>query len=161
MVSGAANTLAVVARSGPGRGGERGEGLVVERVGEALVAGLPGQDDTFGAGRAGDNAVAGAFRQDYCAPETLVRVTATMKVVLFSINPFGALLGGLAGAWLGPRGALWITMGAGMLPAVLLLLSPVRSLRDLPGRGAGSLVPHGEDGFHARARHRSEEPGVV
>jgi predicted MFS family arabinose efflux permease len=80
------------------------------------------------------NTIAGAFRQNYCTPETLGRVTATMKLMLFGAVPLGALLGGAMGEQLGPRGALWVTMTMGLLPAVLLLLSPIGKLRDLPVR---------------------------
>jgi predicted MFS family arabinose efflux permease len=80
------------------------------------------------------NTVSGAFRQHYCTPETLGRVTATTKFVLYGAVPLGALLGGFLGAELGPRQALWFTMATGLLPAVILMLSPIGRIRDLPVR---------------------------
>lgn len=80
------------------------------------------------------NTVSGAFRQGYCPPEVLGRVTATSKFLLYGAVPLGALLGGVLGAELGPRGALWVAMAATMLPAVFLLFSPVVKMRDLPVR---------------------------
>jgi predicted MFS family arabinose efflux permease len=89
------------------------------------------------------NTVAGAFRQDYCRPETLGRVTATMRLMLFGAVPVGALLGGTLGQQLGPRGALWVSVAMSLLPSVLLLLSPIARMRDLPVREAKVLDTEG------------------
>ena len=80
------------------------------------------------------NTVGGAFLQDYCAPELLGRVTATTRFTMFGAVPVGALVGGWLGATLGPRDALWITTTVSLLPAVLLALSPISRVRDLPTR---------------------------
>ncbi|MGH3115541.1 MAG: MFS transporter [Gaiellales bacterium] len=82
------------------------------------------------------NTVAGAFRQNYCTPATLGRVTATMKLVLFGAVPLGALLGGALGERFGARDALIVTTALGLLPAALLLLSPIARMRDLPVHGS-------------------------
>ena len=47
------STLVVVAACS-GRSGERGEGPQVDRIGESLVADMPGENNAFGARRPGD-----------------------------------------------------------------------------------------------------------
>src|SRR5260221_8081761 len=54
VVLGAAGALGVVEGAGAGRGGEGGEGLGHERVGEPVVADEPGDDDFLLARGAGD-----------------------------------------------------------------------------------------------------------
>ena len=78
------------------------------------------------------NVVAGSFRQHYCAPGTLGRVTATMKCFLYGAAPVGAVMGGAMAVALGVRGALWVCMALNVVAAGLFLLSPVRRMRDLP-----------------------------
>src|SRR3954454_22888442 len=59
VVGGAAGALSVVVVTGAGRDAQCGEGLVVEGVGEASVAGVAGQHDPPGSGGAGDRGHAG------------------------------------------------------------------------------------------------------
>ena len=54
VVLGAAGTLGVIECPGAGRGAEGGEGLGHERVGEPVVADVPGEDGLLLAGGAGD-----------------------------------------------------------------------------------------------------------
>jgi Na+/melibiose symporter-like transporter len=67
------------------------------------------------------------------------RVNATMRFVMWSVTPFGALAGGLlAGTTLGLRGTLLIA-GAGVLVATLPLLAPsLRQVQAIPVEGDGS-----------------------
>ncbi|MFK0046124.1 hypothetical protein ACIQU4_18840 [Streptomyces sp. NPDC090741] len=53
--------------------------------------------------------------------------------------PVGALLGGLLGQHFGARTALWVGAPGELLAVVPLLLSPLRSARELPGRPAPLL----------------------
>jgi MFS family permease len=79
------------------------------------------------------NVVLGSFRQTYCPPQLLGRVVATTMFVLHSTIPLGALLAGLLGNIVGPRTTMWI-MAALIAPCgLVLLLSPMRRERDLPG----------------------------
>ena len=83
------------------------------------------------------NVTIGAFRQAYCPPAILGRVVASMRFVLFGSMPLGAFLAGVLAGALGPRDALWILLaGNVVLPAVVLLYSPLLSTRDLPARPA-------------------------
>lgn len=101
-----------------------GAGLVLFVVG-ALVPSM---------GVAVYNTVSGTFRQSYCEPTTLGRITGTMRFVLFGTVPVGALAGGALAASVGPRDALWVAMAVNLVPAVVLLVSPIRRMRDLPVR---------------------------
>jgi len=66
-------------------------------------------------------------------PERLQgRMNAAMRWIVWGTIPLGTLVGGALGEWLGLRTALWF--GAiGNLPVFLfVLLSPVRSIREMP-----------------------------
>jgi predicted MFS family arabinose efflux permease len=80
------------------------------------------------------NVTISSFRQAYCPPALLGRVVATMRFVLFGTMPLGALAGGTLGNLLGSRDALWVLLGGNVLPSIVLLASPLRSIRDLPDR---------------------------
>jgi len=56
------------------------------------------------------NIILATFRQVYCTPGMLGRVTATMRFVIMGTSPFGALAGGALGTWLSPRSALWVVL---------------------------------------------------
>ncbi|MBT2472173.1 MFS transporter [Streptomyces sp. ISL-66] len=73
-----------------------------------------------------------AFRQQLCPEPLLGRMTATFRFVVWGSMPLGALIGGILGEHFGARTALW-TGALGELLAVLpLLLSPLRTARELP-----------------------------
>jgi MFS family permease len=92
---------------------------------------VPGALIAFAAVVAGA-VILSSFRQAYCPPALLGRVTATMRFVLYGVNPAGALLGGALGTWLGIRDALWIMLGAAVLSGSCLLTRTFRGRRDLP-----------------------------
>ncbi|MFI1104550.1 MFS transporter [Streptomyces melanogenes] len=81
------------------------------------------------------NVVLVSFRQTYCPPEMLGRVTATTLALNYSTIPLGAVLGGAADTALGPRPTMWLVMTALLATTGLLVASPLRGLRDLPGAG--------------------------
>jgi hypothetical protein len=92
------------------------------------VAGAAGAS----AGIAVGNIVAGSFRQAYCPPPMLGRITASMRLLVFGTIPLGALLaGGLATA-LGTRNALWIILAVYACSGTLLLTPAILSQRNLP-----------------------------
>ena len=88
------------------------------------------------AGLTGGNIVVASFRQSYCPPAMLGRLTATQRFVAFGTIPLGALLAGGLGTVLGVRAALWLLMGGFALSGTLLLTSGIRSVRDLPAAPA-------------------------
>jgi hypothetical protein len=86
-----------------------------------------------------------SFRQTYCPPHLLGRVTASMSVPTYAVMPLGALLAGALGAGLGSRSALWILTIAIVLSGLILLCSPIGRLRDLPTHTyTGPAVDAGE-----------------
>jgi MFS family permease len=92
--------------------------------------------------------ILGSFRQAYCPPQLLGRVTATMRFLLVGTNPLGALMAGGLATWLGVRPALWIMIGIAVLSGALLLTRTFRGLRDLPTAPPGAApaaVPLPED----------------
>ncbi|MFJ2645497.1 MFS transporter [Streptomyces sp. NPDC087420] len=108
----------------------------------ALLIPLAGRDWTLSALVAGSailalgvvlaNVIQGAFRQRYCPPQLLGRISASISVANFGAIPFGSLLGGILGTALGLRPTLWL-LGAGLaLTPLLLLIGPMRGRRDLP-----------------------------
>jgi predicted MFS family arabinose efflux permease len=78
--------------------------------------------------------ISASFRQAYCPPHLLGRVSAVVSFLVFGVMPVGALLAGAAGGILGVRTTLWILSGALMLPVLILIYSPVSRRRDLPAR---------------------------
>ena len=101
----------------------RGPRMACYVIGSGLVAG----------GIAAGNVIAGSFRQRYCPPSLLGRVTASMRFLVYGMIPLGALLAGALGAALGVRDALWIVQGIFAASAVFLLTPRIRAARDLPG----------------------------
>ncbi len=64
------------------------------------------------------------------------RATGAFNVVNWGIRPLGALAGGALGAWIGVRPTLWVATVGALAGALLLLPSPVPSLRELPEEAA-------------------------
>jgi predicted MFS family arabinose efflux permease len=71
-------------------------------------------------------------QQEMTGDAMLGRMSATMRVLTWGVMPVGSLLGGLLGAWLGPRATLVIAASAGCLAFLPILLSPLRAMRDVP-----------------------------
>jgi len=78
--------------------------------------------------------IAGSFRQAYCPPHILGRVTSVVSFLVYGVMPVGALIGGWAGSAWGIRNALWVLTAALTLPALVLVFSPIRQRRELPTR---------------------------
>ncbi|MFE5735723.1 MFS transporter [Streptomyces celluloflavus] len=82
------------------------------------------------------NVISSSFSQSYCPPEMLGRVRASSSTVNYGAIPVGALLGGYLGEALGTRGTIWIMAGVLVTANLVLLVSPIRALRDFPQRAA-------------------------
>lgn len=78
------------------------------------------------------NVMSTGFRQAYCPPRLLGRMYASSRFVQFGVIPVGAVLGGVLGAALGIREALWLVLSAAVLGRLVRLAGPIRSHRDLP-----------------------------
>jgi hypothetical protein len=82
------------------------------------------------------NIILATFRQVYCPPGMLGRVTATMRFVIMGTSPLGALAGGALGTWLGPRHALWVVLSILAVSGAPLLSHHFTRHRDLPAARA-------------------------
>ncbi|MGD0607523.1 MAG: MFS transporter [Streptosporangiaceae bacterium] len=98
-------------------------GRLARRFGSARVCGV-----------VAGNVIAGSFYQIYSPPEMLGRIRASSSTVNFGAFPLGALLGGYLGQALGSRATVWIMATVLLSGGVILLVSPLRGLRDFPGQ---------------------------
>ncbi|MEU7987620.1 MFS transporter [Streptosporangium canum] len=73
-----------------------------------------------------------SFRQSVTPEHMLGRMNATMRFVVWGTLPLGGLAGGVLGEIFGARTTLWISVVLALLAVVPLLLSPLRTMRDLP-----------------------------
>ena len=73
-----------------------------------------------------------SFRQAITPERLQGRMNSVMRFIVWGVMPLGSLIGGALASWVSLRFAIWV--GAiGMSLAVLpVLLSPVRTLRELP-----------------------------
>ncbi|MCX5207921.1 MFS transporter [Kitasatospora sp. NBC_00240] len=78
------------------------------------------------------NVIAGSFYQTYCPPELIGRIRASASTVNYSAIPVGALLGGYLGGVLDSRTTIWIMSAVLLSAGLILLASPIRSLRNFP-----------------------------
>ena len=101
----------------------RGPRIACYLIGAALVSG----------GIVVGNVIAGSFRQQYCPPAMLGRVTASMRFLAFGMIPLGALLAGTLGTALGVRAGLWIVQAIFATSGSFLITPSILTSRNLPG----------------------------
>ena len=94
-----------------------------------------------------------SFRQGLCPPELLGRMNATIRFLVWGTMPIGGLLGGVLGSSIGVRHTLLVAAVGGAFAFVPTLLSPLRSMRDLPSYEG----EEGEAAEVAGARDETEE----
>ena len=75
------------------------------------------------------------LRQAVCPDSLQSRMNATVRFLAWGIIPVGNLAGGILGAVLGLRGALWVSVAVGVASLPWLLPRSIRSVRQLPDRG--------------------------
>jgi MFS family permease len=70
--------------------------------------------------------------QHLAPSQALGRVVASQRFMIMAAAPFGSLLGAALSESIGLRATLWIGAVGSCLGTVVLLASPIRTLRDLP-----------------------------
>jgi len=81
------------------------------------------------------------LRQAITAERMLGRMNATMRFIVFGTMPVGAIIGGAMAGAIGLRPTLWIAAGLGCLCFLPVLLSPVRTLKEIPEQPPGAEAP--------------------
>jgi MFS family permease len=76
------------------------------------------------------NVAAVSLQQAIVPPGLLGRVTASRRLIVWGIIPFGSLSGGALGTFAGLRAALFVGAVGALLGALPVVLSPSRTLRD-------------------------------
>ena len=76
-----------------------------------------------------------SVRQLVCPPDMLGRITTTPTAPWQGLS-LGPLAAGSLATWLGLRPTLLLLAGATLLPGLILLASPIRSMRDVPAHEA-------------------------
>lgn len=74
------------------------------------------------------------FRQQLCPRPLLGRMTASVRFVVWGAMPVGALLGSALGQSIGVRQAMWVGVLGELFAVIPVLLSPLRTMRELLGR---------------------------
>lgn len=80
-----------------------------------------------------NNVLQVSLRQRITPDRLLGRMNATMRFLLTGAVAVGAALSGVLGEWGGPRAALWVGAAGLAVVWVPTYLSPLRSMRELPG----------------------------
>jgi len=78
------------------------------------------------------NIILVSFRQTYCPPPMLGRVTASQRFLVYGTIPIGALIAGGLGTVLGVRNSLWVMLSLFALSGTVLLTRPIRADKNLP-----------------------------
>ena len=88
-----------------------------------------------------------SLRQAICPPRLQGRMNASMRFLVWGTIPLGSLTGGAIAATAGLRAALFVGAIGGFLAILPIALSPIRSLRELPGPEEDPLLEH-QAGIH-------------
>ena len=73
-----------------------------------------------------------SFRQAICPERMQGRMNSVMRFIVWGVMPIGSLLGGALATWIGLRETMWIGAAIGSFSFVPVLISPVRTLREMP-----------------------------
>ena len=76
------------------------------------------------------------LRQAITPDRMMGRMNATMRLIVWGTIPIGALIGGFLGGAIGLQATLWVSAAGAFLGFLPVLLSPVRTLREIPAQAA-------------------------
>jgi MFS family permease len=82
-----------------------------------------------------------SFRQAICPDRLQGRMNSVMRFIVWGVMPLGSLLGGALATWIGLRETMWIGAAINSVAFVPILLSPVRTLREMPTPAPAELAP--------------------
>jgi predicted MFS family arabinose efflux permease len=94
------------------------------------------------AGISASNIIAVTFRQAYCPPPMLGRVTASQRFLVYGTIPLGALTAGGLATIAGIRSALWAMLSLYALSGTVLLTRAIRADKNLPDTTATFAQAH-------------------
>ena len=97
------------------------------------------------AGVVASNVIFSGWRQGYCPPHLLARVSASSAVISTSMMALGGLLAGALGSAIGTRATVWEMVVLLALSAGILLTGPIRGRRCLPSAPHAHLPQPGHD----------------
>jgi hypothetical protein len=97
---------------------------------------LAGAQALFGVGMTTFSVTQISLRQALTPPRLLGRVNATRRLLVFGIQPIGALVGGALGEWAGLYTALVAAAALQLASLLVTVASPLRSAREAPTAGA-------------------------
>jgi MFS family permease len=86
----------------------------------------------FGLGMTSFSVTQISLRQAMTPPRLLGRVNATRRVLVFGVQPLGALVGGALGEWRGLYTALALAAALQIVCFLATVLSPLRTARETP-----------------------------
>ncbi|MGH3049971.1 MAG: MFS transporter, partial [Gaiellaceae bacterium] len=86
----------------------------------------------FGFGAVAYNIAQLSYRQAITPERLQGRMNAAMRWVVWGTIPLGSLAGGAIGQWIGLRTALWVGAIGGLPTFLFVVISPVRSIREMP-----------------------------
>ena len=81
-----------------------------------------------------------SFRQRVCPPPLLGRMNASVRFVVWGVQPIGAVVGGFLGQAIGILPTLWIAVAGTAVATLPVALSPLTRMGQLPS------APEIEDG---------------
>jgi MFS family permease len=151
LASGSAASLAGAALAGPaaarlGAGGALTVGSATIAASSLLLLAAPAgatgpyvlaaAQALFGVGMTTFSVTQISLRQAITPPRLLGRVNATRRMLVFGIQPVGALLGGALGEWVGLYAALVAAAALQLVCLLATVVSPLRSAREAPPAAA-------------------------
>ncbi len=84
-----------------------------------------------------------SYRQAVCPEQMQGRMNATMRFIVWGTIPVANLLGGFLGGAIGLHGTIWVGAILSLFGFLPVLLSPVRTIRRMPGPTEVESAPEG------------------